>query len=149
VKSKGDGYYRYELADDKLPDCLPIHYADAVQEYKDAARGIYRAAYFSGQRLEAVMCIAPELNLPERSWLSSLFSKAELEPSERKVLLTGKPPLGQADVGKIICACFNVGEKTIRAAIKEHGLTTYQQVGQCLKAGSNCGSCVPEIKALL
>ncbi|MEI7795283.1 MAG: (2Fe-2S)-binding protein [Methylococcaceae bacterium] len=24
-----------------------------------------------------------------------------------------------------------------------------QEVGNCLKAGTNCGSCVPEIKALL
>ncbi|MDD1617051.1 MAG: nitrate reductase catalytic subunit, partial [Methylococcaceae bacterium NSP1-2] len=64
-------------------------------------------------------------------------------------LLTGKPPLGGADVGAIICACFNVGEKTIKAAIKNKGLTTHQQVGQCLKAGTNCGSCIPEIKALL
>ena len=34
-------------------------------------------------------------------------------------------------------------------AIKEKGLKTHQQVGICLKAMTNCGSCVPEIKALL
>ena len=64
-------------------------------------------------------------------------------------LLTGMPPLGVADVGTIVCACFNVGEKTIQTAIREKGLKTHQEVGRCLKAGTNCGSCVPEIKALL
>ena len=64
-------------------------------------------------------------------------------------LLTGIPPLGVPDVGIIVCACFNVGEKTIRTAIKEKALKTHQEVGLCLKAGTNCGSCVPEIKALL
>jgi assimilatory nitrate reductase catalytic subunit len=151
VKTNGEGYYRYELADDELAsNLLRTAYPTADwQEYKDDAKAIYRAAAFSGQRLEAVICIAPDSQLPERSWLSSLFAKSELEANERKALLTGKPPAGQADVGRIMCACFNVGEKTIRAAIKEQGLTTYQQIGQCLKAGTNCGSCVPEIKALL
>jgi assimilatory nitrate reductase catalytic subunit len=64
-------------------------------------------------------------------------------------LLTGRPPVGVPDVGTIVCACFNVGEKTIQAAIKEKNLKTHQEVGICLKAGTNCGSCVPEIKALL
>ena len=39
-------------------------------------------------------------------------------------------------------------KKPLQTAIKEKGLTTHQQVGQCLKAGTNCGSCIPEIKAL-
>jgi len=81
--------------------------------------------------------------------LTSLFVKAKLETAERMALLTGMPPLGVPDVGTIVCACFNVGEKTIRTAINEKGLKTHQEVGLCLKAGTNCGSCVPEIKALL
>ncbi|TAN71137.1 MAG: nitrate reductase [Methylobacter sp.] len=87
--------------------------------------------------------------LPERNWLTSLFAKPELEKAERIALLTGSPPIGVADVGTIVCACFNVGELTIRAAIREKGLKTHQEVGHCLKAGTNCGSCIPEIKALL
>ena len=100
-------------------------------------------------QLEAVIFISSENNLPERNWLTSLFAKAKLEIPERMALLTGMPPLGVADAGVIVCACFNVGEKTLRAAIRDKGLKTHQEVGQCLKAGTNCGSCVPEIKALL
>jgi assimilatory nitrate reductase catalytic subunit len=52
------------------------------------------------------------------------------------------------DVGEIVCVCFNVGAKTIKQAIKAKGLSTPQEVGHCLKAGTNCGSCLPEIKGL-
>ncbi|MGR9000213.1 MAG: (2Fe-2S)-binding protein [Gammaproteobacteria bacterium] len=83
--------------------------------------------------------ISADNHLPERSWLTSLFVKPQLERLERMALLTGMPPLGVPDVGIIVYACFNVGEKTILNAIKEKGLKTHQEAGQCLKAGTNCG----------
>ena len=119
------------------------------QEYQDTSKGSYRAARLIDNQLEAVIFIATDNNLPERSWLSSLFAQPVLSLNERKALLSGRPAQGIADVGAIVCACFNVGEKTLQAAIKEKALKTHQQVGACLKAGTNCGSCVPEIKALL
>ena len=158
VKSKGDRFYRYELAGKTLPEdwqpfirqhlCSSHTENPQWQDYQDAAKGIYRAARLVDNQLETVIFIAADHQLPERSWLRGLFAKPELSKAERMVLLTGSPPLGTADVGKIICACFNVGEKAIQAAIKEQKLTSHQQVGQCLKAGTNCGSCIPEIKAL-
>jgi assimilatory nitrate reductase catalytic subunit len=42
-----------------------------------------------------------------------------------------------------------VGKNSIIDAIREKRLGTAEEVGQCLKAGTNCGSCIPEIKALL
>jgi assimilatory nitrate reductase catalytic subunit len=157
VKIKGEQFYRYELAGDTRPDNwqewvktqLSAGDNGQWQDYQDAAAGSYRAAQFIDNQLSDVMCIANSGKLPERNWLSSLFVKEALSRPERLAVLTGKPPLGVADVGTIVCACFGIGEKTIRAAIKEKGLTRYQEVGQCLKAGTNCGSCVPEIKALL
>jgi assimilatory nitrate reductase catalytic subunit len=157
VKIKGEQFYRYELAGETLPDdwknwagtCLGEGAQVQWQEYQDVSLGSYRAAQFIDNYLESVVFIAANSHLPERNWLTSLFAKAGLDRQERIALLTGKPPLGTADVGAIVCACFNVGEKIIRAAIKEKGLKTHQEVGLCLKAGTNCGSCVPEIKALL
>jgi assimilatory nitrate reductase catalytic subunit len=157
VKVKGEQFYRYELADTHLPATWQAWAHNQLgedgtgqwQEYQDASNGNYRAARLAGQQLDCVVFIATHPNLPERNWLTSLFIKAALSEAERRALLTGKPPLGVADVGTIVCACFNVGEKTIRTAIQEQGLKTPQEVGRCLKAGTNCGSCVPEIKALL
>jgi assimilatory nitrate reductase catalytic subunit len=159
VKIKGEQFYRYELAGETLPEdwrsCVRKNLCNTVaenpqwQEYQDPGKGNYRAALIVDNQLETLIFISADNHLPERSWLTSLFVKAKLETPERMALLTGMPPLGVPDVGTIVCACFNVGEKTIRAAIKEKGLKTHQEVGQCLKAGTNCGSCVPEIKALL
>ncbi len=159
VKMKGEQVYRYELAGMTLPEnwqawaqqnlCDSAGGTAQWQEYQDAARGNYRAARIVNHQLESVVFIAAESALPERNWLLSLFTKIELEKAERMALLTGKPPLGVVDVGTIVCACFNVGELTIQNAIREQGLKTHQDVGVCLKAGTNCGSCVPEIKALL
>ncbi len=159
VKIKGEQFYRYELAGVTLPEdwrssvqknlCSTTDENPQWQEYQDPGKGNYRAAQIINNQLETVIFIAADNDLPERSWLSSLFAKAQLETPERMALLTGIPPVGVPDVGTIVCACFNVGEKTIRTAIKEKGLKTHQEVGCCLKAGTNCGSCVPEIKALL
>ncbi|MFZ2171753.1 MAG: (2Fe-2S)-binding protein, partial [Methylococcaceae bacterium] len=159
IKIKGEQFYRYELAGETLPDdwrssvrknlCGIETPNPQWQEYQDPAKGNYRAARIVDNQLETVIFIAADSNLPDRSWLTGLFLKAQLERLERMALLRGLPPLGIPDVGIIVCACFNVGEKTIKTAIKEKGLKTHQEVGLCLKAGTNCGSCVPEIKALL
>jgi len=159
VKIKGEQFYRYELAGETFPEdwrsCVRKNLCSTAagnhqwQEYQDPGKGNYRAALIVDNQLETLIFISADNHLPERSWLTSLFIKPQLETQERMALLIGMPPLGVLDVGIIVCACFNVGEKTIRTAIKEKGLKTHQEVGQCLKAGTNCGSCVPEIKALL
>lgn len=159
VKNKGDGFYRYELAGEKFIEnlvdfarsclCKNENVAPQWQEYSDLAQGNYRAARFVEGRLESVFFITAQHELPARNWLISLFSNSELTKAERLAVLTGIPPIGGEDVGTIVCACFNIGEKTIQKAIKEQGLKTHQEIGNCLKAGTNCGSCIPEIKALL
>ncbi len=159
VKSKGEQFYRFELAGETLPNSWQAWFeqkswghetatADWL-EYCDSGSGDYHAACLVANRLQSVIFIARHHDLPNRAWLASLFEKTELDRQDRKALLTGIPPLGVADVGAIVCACFNVGEKTIQTAIKDQDLKTVQDVGRCLKAGSNCGSCIPEIRALL
>ncbi len=48
-----------------------------------------------------------------------------------------------------MCSCFGVGRNTICDAIRDQGLNTVAEVTACVKAGGNCGSCVPEIKVIL
>lgn len=159
VKIKGNQFYRYELAGEKTPEswrewtknilCSASNEKPQWQEYSDPSVNKYRAARILDNQLQSVIFIASSINLPERSWLTSLFEKPEFEKQDRLALLTGQPPLGTPDIGTVVCACFNVGEKTIQNAIKEKKLRTHQDVGSLLKAGTNCGSCIPEIKALL
>ena len=117
-------------------------------EYVDASRGVYRRAVLVEGLLQAVCFIGPDSGLPERSWLASVIGQA-LAPLERRALLSGRAADPAADVGNIICACFAVGEKTIRRAIATRSLDSVAAIGQCLKAGTNCGSCQPELKQIL
>lgn len=161
VKVPCQGYLRYELADmteqrptiDWAKQWLTKTYPDLNWQYMDdPTHGILRLAGYQDSVLMCVLCVAPgpEIQvLPERSFLSSLFAKGTLNELERLALLSGLPTAGAEDTGAQVCACFNVGEKTIRKAIRDNGLTTYQEVGKCCKAGTNCGSCVPEIKTIL
>jgi assimilatory nitrate reductase catalytic subunit len=154
--SRGAGYWRHEIAGETLPE----NWRDWVQatptqsatwtEYRDAAMGRYRAAAWQDGHLAAVFFIAPDQRLPEREWLSSLFNQPQLSPVELAGLLSARPPKGAvADTGRIVCACHSVGEKTILNTIKAQGLSSVEAVGACLKAGTGCGSCVPEIRRLL
>ena len=46
-----------------------------------------------------------------------------------------------------LCACFGVGLQAIRAAFAA-GATSAEEIGLRLKAGTNCGSCLPEIRRI-
>ena len=152
--TQGAGYWRHEIAGDTLPhdwrDWVQAALSRTLElfEYRDAAMGRYRAACLQDGRLEAVFFIAPDQHLPEREWLCSLFDKSQLEQADRTGLLAARAPKG-SDTGRIVCACFGVGEKTLLGAIQAQSLKSVEAVGQCLKAGTNCGSCVPEIRRLL
>jgi len=57
-----------------------------------------------------------------------------------------QPPAGQAARGKVICNCFDVAEDDILAAfLNGDSLESLQARTRC---GTNCGSCVPELKRL-
>ncbi|WP_179589767.1 molybdopterin-dependent oxidoreductase [Pigmentiphaga litoralis] len=118
-------------------------------DYRDQAGGVYRAAYVVDDRIEACVFLSPRPSLPSRAWLATLFDQDVLADIDRIGLLAGQPMIAGADVGPIVCSCFGVGRTTLRNAIVEGGLTTPAQVTACVKAGGNCGSCVPEIKKLI
>ena len=54
----------------------------------------------------------------------------------------------QPDVGKLICSCYKVSEKSITEAI-EGGAHSAEALGKQLQCGTNCGSCVPELNHLI
>jgi assimilatory nitrate reductase catalytic subunit len=50
--------------------------------------------------------------------------------------------------GGEVCACFGVSCSSVERAIS-CGAVTLDQVGAATKAGTNCGSCRPDIRVLL
>ncbi len=62
--------------------------------------------------------------------------------------LFGQPPVtGAAAFERSVCACFKVGEPEIRAAVAAGA--TLAGLQKNLKCGTNCGSCVPELRRLI
>jgi assimilatory nitrate reductase catalytic subunit len=155
--SKSAHHLRYELAGAKTerPDAAWLRQwlgdvADQSDwlEYEDAANGSYRAALVCGGRLEACLLVATDSLLPKRGWLASLFEVPAISVTDRRSLLRGEPLGGRFDPGPTICACYSVGENTITRAIGE-GFQTVAAIGQRLRAGTNCGSCRPELQKLI
>jgi assimilatory nitrate reductase catalytic subunit len=93
--------------------------------------------------------VSPSTRLPDRGWLGSLFEAQAVSAADRLSLLAGRPADGSASVGPIVCACFGVGRDALARVIASRQLTTASEIGKLLKAGTNCGSCVPELNALL
>jgi assimilatory nitrate reductase catalytic subunit len=77
-----------------------------------------------------------------------VFAAGPLTDDQRRMLLSGKPAQGIASTGPVVCACFGVGRTTICDAIAA-GSRSAAEIGLKLKAGTNCGSCIPELKRLI
>jgi assimilatory nitrate reductase catalytic subunit len=116
-------------------------------EYRDSA-GAYRAAALHEGRLMLALFSGRDVDWLAGDWLVARFGR-ELAADERRRLLAGVPGAGGADAGRTVCACFQVGINTLRRGIAEQGLSTPEAIGAALKAGTNCGSCVPELRQLL
>lgn len=115
---------------------------------EDALAGTFRTAVFKDGRLDAVMYAASSPKLPTTDWLRSQFSAAQQSGTARRGLLAGQPTAGGTDEGPIVCVCYQVGSLKIEAAARD-GCTTTKAIGVKLGAGTNCGSCLPEISRLL
>jgi assimilatory nitrate reductase catalytic subunit len=124
--------------------------ADAeLVTYSDRRKAVFRYAGVMQGRLAACLFFAPpggDMNGIERA--GELLGK-EISAAERLALLAGVRADGAKPAGRIVCACFSVSEDRIAAAIREHGLSTTAQIGALLAAGTNCGTCVPELKKLI
>ena len=143
--------WRAELAGATLPsdwetwarDLFGLEGAEALV-VSDPGRGIARIAFARGGRILAALFVSPEPVAVARGHVAALLG----EPAEIPVL-AGRPGADRPDPGAIVCSCFEVGVNTILAAIRDQGLTSVEAIGVALRAGTNCGSCRPEIRGLI
>ncbi|MCG8315907.1 MAG: molybdopterin-dependent oxidoreductase [Pseudomonadales bacterium] len=149
VKIPEEHNLRYELANNtSMAQLVDAMGTSPTLTYKDSRTGIYRYGWIKDNRLEACLFLG---NLPievNDRWLSQLFTKTNISDNERNALLSGKSPPDVEDCGRIVCACYSVGEKTITKAIS-NGCGSAIEVGDATKAGTNCGSCVGEINQII
>jgi len=119
-------------------------------EYRDPARGVARLAYVSGHGLEECLFLGPPGSLPDASAIIGLFAvRTELDDACRMSFLSGEIANAAATGGRTICTCFQVGIETIVETITAEGIDDVRTLGKRLRAGTNCGSCIPELKEIL
>ena len=161
TKVQGEKFVRYELAGNHprnwsiearrllgVPADGEISSVDWI-EYHEPKRHVYRAAWFVDDRLEACIYFDRRPSLPERGWLARLFGGRKLDANARAAILAGRAIEG-ADQGPLVCSCYGIGRNPIAACARELGAAaTAAEIGKRLKCGTNCGSCVPEIQAII
>lgn len=117
--------------------------------YTDPKKAVFRYAGIDRGQLQACVFFAPpETRPPHRDQAANLLGR-EIGTANRFSLLAGLAPDGEIRCGNIVCSCFSVSEETITAAIRAKDLRTPAQIGALLRAGTNCGSCIPELTKLL
>ncbi|MEO0566742.1 MAG: molybdopterin-dependent oxidoreductase, partial [Pseudomonadota bacterium] len=114
-----------------------------VSSFADEAKRIMRLAFHTEGRLLAALFVAPEPVAVMRDYIAGRPGQ------ETGAILLGRTPSDVPDPGPVLCSCFGVGINTIARAIESKGLISVEDVGNSLRAGTNCGSCKPEIANLL
>ncbi len=112
-----------------------------ITAVEDPARGVARLAFRENGQLVAALFVSPEPVAVMRDYLATLPQVPDL--------LSGRAPADMPDPGPVLCSCFDVGVNTILTAIESQGLLSVEAIGEALQAGTNCGSCRPELATLL
>jgi len=147
------GGWRVELAgrpqDDRIDLVQSLLGKDAeLLSFEDEGLGLQRIAGWVGETLAGVFFFGPEPVAVSRQWACDLLMTPATDRGDRLGVLAGRPPADMPDKGAIVCSCFQVGCHEIAAAAAT-GATTVKAIGDCLKAGTNCGSCRSEIQSIL
>ncbi|WP_420860520.1 molybdopterin-dependent oxidoreductase [Algirhabdus cladophorae] len=117
-----------------LPECDVATVAGPAPRVAFHQNGVLRAVFFAGRS---------PVQLARAHVVSLIGTK-----SSALAALAGRAAADQPDPGTTICACLNVGVNTIQSAI-EAGASSVDAIGTATCAGTNCGSCKPELQALL
>ncbi len=109
---------------------------------------VYRAAAVLDGQLDGCVCLAPANAAPPQWDLLGLAAAATAEDGGRPI---PKPAAGGyiGESEPVVCACFQVGRDAVRKAVAGGGVTSVADIGLTLRAGTNCGSCLPELKRII
>jgi assimilatory nitrate reductase catalytic subunit len=123
------------LLGDTADECVPLTLVDP-------ARGRWRGAYLNEGKLVAALILGRG---PEMDHLLPFFTEPSLANAQE--VLAGR--VAAPSAGPMVCACFQVSAARIRAVVASGEATSVDAIGALLKAGTNCGSCISELKGFL
>jgi assimilatory nitrate reductase catalytic subunit len=114
---------------------------DDVLRYDDPRRGHARRVLLRGERIVAGrICGAADV-VTGAEWLRDWMLAGESVADVRRLLLApgGRPEAGAQPASRIVCNCFGMSEARIEAGLAR---------GEKLDCGTNCGSCLPEVRTI-
>jgi ferredoxin-nitrate reductase len=110
----------------------------------DKAKRYYKKCIIHKDKLVGAILIGDKSEFLE--FRDLIQNKMELSDKRLQLLRSGKK--AEAVIGKLVCSCGNIGEGNIVNRIKE-GCTELKALCQASGAGMGCGSCRPEVQAIL
>jgi assimilatory nitrate reductase catalytic subunit len=126
-----------------------------VLRYEDRRRHQWRAMGLtrvgSDAQLDAFVLAG---DTSAEGWIRALLQDRLPAQSYGRLLLKpdAKAPLALAERGRQVCTCFDVSEPAIQQALpacRGDADQRLAQLQQSLRCGTNCGSCIPELKRLV
>ncbi|MEP6342600.1 MAG: nitrate reductase [Maricaulaceae bacterium] len=155
AKARTENGLRIELAGLDLPNDWRafmqelLGYADNIDilDMVSPIDGQTRMACFQDGQLIALLYTSVQPVAVSRDWACAQLSTEPLAANRHR-LLAGRPGADMPDKGAIICACMNIGVNEISHAIS-NGCRSIDAIGDLTTAGTNCGSCQPEIRNML
>jgi len=123
----------------------PVEFA----EYIDVPRGLYRVAAFAQGRLDGCLFVGPAEAAPQWDAAKEIFASDAVAPTQRLMVLAGRSADGLPDAGPMVCSCFGVGLNVICGALRSGAAANVEEIGKALRAGTNCGSCLPELRRIV
>jgi len=110
----------------------------------DKAKRYYKKCIIHNDRLVGAILIGDKNEFLE--FRDLIENKIELNEKRLQLLRSGKKT--EPVQGRLVCSCAGIGEGNIIAKINE-GCKDLVQLCQLSGAGMGCGSCRPEVKAIL
>ncbi|HQR60954.1 MAG TPA: molybdopterin-dependent oxidoreductase [Methylophilaceae bacterium] len=130
---------------DELDALLMLTEDTPCLSYRDHKRGISKRVVVEDGCVSGVRLLG---ETRAAGWLREAMQQTDFPEEVRLWALAplNAPPSGKQGRGRIICNCLDVSEQEIQAALAEGAdLATLQAK---LKCGTECGSCVPELRKL-
>ena len=132
-------------------DKEPVNDDDEVVSYVEPNRGVYKKVIIRDGKVAGAILLGDGSTAPR---LLQAFDRGETLPQNRAELLfplSGEAPaLDLADLpdDAQVCNCNGVSKSKIVSAV-DAGCRSLKAVCDATKAGTGCGSCIPQVQAVL